>query len=98
MDKEQLKQLTPEALTALKEFADKVYDLRDGQRSYFATRDRNILDQCKKMEREVDADIREIRIVASEAKRAGQMGYPKPTHSLYHEQAEQQHRIQRDLK
>ena len=44
----------------LEAFADKVKQMRHYQRRYFATRDRIILEQSKKLEAEVDAMISSI--------------------------------------
>lgn len=51
---ENLGEITLEAL------AEKVKQMRHYQRRYFATRDRNILEESKKMESEVDAMISSI--------------------------------------
>ena len=44
----------------LEEFAEKVKQMRHYQRRYFATRDRTILEESKKIEAEVDAMISSI--------------------------------------
>ena len=44
----------------LEEFADKVKQMRHYQRRYFATRDKTIMQESKKLETEVDAMINNI--------------------------------------
>ena len=44
----------------LEEFAEKVKQMRHYQKRYFATRDRTIMQESKKLETEVDAMINNI--------------------------------------
>ena len=44
----------------LEEFAEKVKQIRHYQRRYFATRDKTIMQESKKLETEVDAMINNI--------------------------------------
>lgn len=44
----------------LEEFADKVKQMRHYQKRYFATRDKTIMQESKKLETEVDAMINNI--------------------------------------
>ena len=44
----------------LKEFAEKVKQMRHYQKRYFATRDKTIMQESKKLETEVDAMINNI--------------------------------------
>ena len=44
----------------LEEFADKVKQMRHYQRRYFATRDKTIMQESKKLEAEIDSIINKI--------------------------------------
>lgn len=44
------------------EFVDKVKTMRDAQKEYFNTRSRSVLEKCKQLEREVDAEIARLQM------------------------------------
>lgn len=50
----------PAELTVTREFLLLVQRLRDRQRMYFETRSGDVLQECKRLEREVDAQLRAI--------------------------------------
>lgn len=45
------------------EFFELVSKMRDLQKQYFATRDRQILQQSKQVERQIDEEICRVRII-----------------------------------
>ena len=46
-----------------REFFDKVSRMRDLQRSYTKSRNRSVLNKCKTVEREVDAEIARVNAI-----------------------------------
>lgn len=46
-----------------REFFELVSRMRDLQKQYFATRDRQILQQSKQVERQIDEEICRVRII-----------------------------------
>lgn len=46
-----------------REFFDKVVEMRNAQKKYFETRDKDVLDEAKRLEKEIDAEIRRVEIV-----------------------------------
>jgi ribosomal protein L9 len=46
-----------------REFFDKVVEMRNAQKKYFETRDKAVLDEAKRLEKELDAEIRRVEIV-----------------------------------
>jgi hypothetical protein len=46
-----------------REFFDKVVEMRNAQKKYFETRDKDVLDEAKRLEKEIDAEILRVEIV-----------------------------------
>ena len=46
-----------------REFFDKVVEMRNAQKKYFETRDKDVLSEAKRLEKEIDAEIRRVEIV-----------------------------------
>ena len=46
-----------------REFFDKVVEMRNAQKKYFETRDKDVLADAKRLEKEIDAEIRRVEIV-----------------------------------
>jgi hypothetical protein len=46
-----------------REFFDKVSAMRNAQKKYFETRDKDVLSEAKRLEKEIDAEIRRVEIV-----------------------------------
>jgi ribosomal protein L9 len=46
-----------------RQFFDKVVEMRNAQKKYFETRDKDVLDEAKRLEKELDAEIRRVEIV-----------------------------------
>jgi len=46
-----------------RQFFDKVVEMRNAQKKYFETRDKDVLDEAKRLEKEIDAEIRRVEIV-----------------------------------
>lgn len=46
-----------------REFFDKVAEMRNAQKKYFETRDKDVLSEAKRLEKEIDAEIRRVEIV-----------------------------------
>lgn len=46
-----------------RQFFDKVAEMRNAQKKYFETRDKSALDEAKRLEKEIDAEIRRVEIV-----------------------------------
>ena len=46
-----------------REFFDKVVEMRNAQKKYFETRDKAVLDEAKRLEKEIDAEILRVEIV-----------------------------------
>ena len=46
-----------------RQFFDKVVEMRNAQKKYFETRDKSALDEAKRLEKEIDAEIRRVEIV-----------------------------------
>jgi hypothetical protein len=46
-----------------REFFDKVSAMRNAQKEYFKSRDKSALDEAKRLEKEIDAEIRRVEIV-----------------------------------
>lgn len=46
-----------------REFFDKVVEMRNAQKEYFKSRDKAALDEAKRLEKEIDAEIRRVEIV-----------------------------------
>ena len=46
-----------------REFFDKVAEMRNAQKEYFKSRDKAALDEAKRLEKEIDAEIRRVEIV-----------------------------------
>ncbi len=44
-------------------FFDKVCEMRDAQKEYFAKRTQTALDKSKRLEREIDAEIKRVKDV-----------------------------------
>lgn len=49
------------------EFVDKVRTMRDAQKEYFKTRSRSVLEKCKQLEREVDAELARLQMKQTNA-------------------------------
>lgn len=49
------------------EFVDKVRTMRDAQKEYFKTRSRSVLEKCKQLEREVDAELSRLQMKQTKA-------------------------------
>ncbi len=45
----------------INQFADLVESMRQAQKIYFKTKNRDVLEKCKKLEKEVDAEILKIQ-------------------------------------
>ena len=59
--------MTPE------EFFNKVAAMRAAQKEYFRTRSTTKLNECKALEREIDAEINRVNAVIEERKRGTQL-------------------------
>lgn len=59
--------MTPE------QFFNKVAAMRAAQKEYFRTRSTTILNECKALEREIDAEINRVNAVIEERKRGKQL-------------------------
>lgn len=46
-----------------RQFFDKVAEMRNAQKEYFKSRDKSALDEAKRLEKEIDAEIRRVEIV-----------------------------------
>lgn len=46
-----------------RQFFDKVAEMRLMQRAYFKNRDKDTLAECKRLEKEIDEEIRRVEIV-----------------------------------
>jgi hypothetical protein len=46
-----------------RQFFDKVVEMRNAQKKYFETRDKDVLDEAKRLEKEIDAEILRVEIV-----------------------------------
>lgn len=46
-----------------REFFDKVTEMRLMQRAYFKNRDKDTLAECKRLEKEIDEEIRRVEII-----------------------------------
>lgn len=60
MEKEKSSQIENSKEITIKEFAELVKQMRYNQRRYFAQRRPEILETCKKLEKEVDAIVAKI--------------------------------------
>lgn len=60
MEKEKSPQIENSKEITIKEFAELVKQMRHNQRRYFAQRRPEILETCKKLEKEVDAIVSKI--------------------------------------
>lgn len=49
------------------EFVDKVRTMRDAQKEYFKTRSRSVLEKCKQLERDVDAELARLQMKQTKA-------------------------------
>lgn len=49
-----------------REFFFLVSNMREAQRNYFTTRDRNVFRAARKLENEVDAEIRRVKDIINE--------------------------------
>lgn len=55
-----------------KEFYDKVVEMRKAQKEYFRTRFPTALEKSKRIEKEIDAEIKRVQEVMAEKERARQ--------------------------
>ena len=60
--------ITDEYFQELHDFFSKVKGMREAQKAYFRTRDGNNLEKSKRLEKEVDSEIRRLEGIVGEQK------------------------------
>lgn len=57
-----------------RQFFDKVVEMREAQKEYFDTRDREVLTKAKNLEKEIDAEIHRVQLILKSKETLGKAG------------------------